>query len=84
MHTNDGLTVCFDLTAFHHSSDLGTAGIEAGLAGLIHYQWTQRNITGVEGTSIGPIEVEENSASLDVESGTGVTPNDGYAIQETG
>lgn len=58
------------------------AGIEAGLQGIIQYQWGQVNLTGIPGTAIVPALNETGQSP--VVNQTGVSPNDGYSIQGVG
>ncbi|PPQ86241.1 hypothetical protein CVT25_005570 [Psilocybe cyanescens] len=58
------------------------AGLDAGLQGMLQYQWSQGNLTTAVGTAISPT-VSGTSVSSDV-TGTGVSPDDGYAIQGQG
>ncbi|PPQ71971.1 hypothetical protein CVT24_008188 [Panaeolus cyanescens] len=55
------------------------AGLQAGLQGMIQYQWSQGNLTAVAGTTIVPPVTGPDL--VPVVDGPGLSPNDGYAAQ---
>jgi len=60
------------------------AGIVAGLQGIIQYQWSQSNLSSVNGTDIVPAANSTEGTQSGTQSSqteSGVSPNDGYAIQ---
>lgn len=58
------------------------AGLQAGLQGMLQYQWSQGNLTAVAGSAVAPTVTGVGVSP--VVSGVGVSPNDGYAIQGVG
>ncbi|KAF8201842.1 glycoside hydrolase family 5 protein [Pholiota molesta] len=58
------------------------AGLSNGLQGMIQYQWTQANLTTVEGTNISPTIT--GTGLSPVVTGPGFSPNDGYSLQGVG
>ncbi|KAJ7582721.1 glycoside hydrolase family 5 protein [Mycena floridula] len=58
------------------------AGIAAGLQGILQYQWSQDNLTGIQGSTIQP---DQNATTVSQnQNTTGISPNDGYSIQGVG
>ncbi|GLB34960.1 putative glycosyl hydrolase 5 (cellulase A) family protein [Lyophyllum shimeji] len=54
------------------------AGILGGLQGIIQYQWSQSNLTSLQGSAISPVPTESGQTPLTDTSG--MSPNDGYGI----
>ncbi|KAG7090317.1 hypothetical protein E1B28_011914 [Marasmius oreades] len=57
-------------------------GIDAGLEGIIQYQWGQSGLTTQPGTPISP-NIDGTTSSPNVDS-AGQSPNDGYSINGVG
>jgi len=57
-------------------------GLQAGLQGMLQYQWSQGNLTGIAGTAISPTVTGPGVSP--VVTGVGISPNDGYSIQGVG
>ncbi|KAF9482746.1 glycoside hydrolase family 5 protein [Pholiota conissans] len=55
------------------------AGFTAGLQGMVQYQWTQANLTTVDGTNISPTVTDTGLSPVVTE--PGFSPNDGYSLQ---
>jgi len=58
------------------------AGLQAGVGGMLQYQWSQSNLTSEPGSAIQP-SVTGNTPEPTV-TGNGVSPNDGYGTQGQG
>ncbi|KAF9052628.1 glycoside hydrolase family 5 protein [Panaeolus papilionaceus] len=55
------------------------AGLQAGLQGMVQYQWSQGNLTSAPGTVIStPVDGPDPVPTVD---GPGLSPNDGYTAQ---
>lgn len=59
------------------------AGIDAGVQGLVQYQWTANNLTQQQGTLI-PLGVLPVQNTNDSTGTLGQSPNDGYSVQGVG
>ncbi|KAJ6630795.1 glycoside hydrolase family 5 protein [Mycena sp. CBHHK59/15] len=57
-------------------------GILSGLAGMIQYQWSQGNLTAVNGTAISPVITEDGISPVQTQDG--LSPADGYGIAGVG
>jgi mannan endo-1,4-beta-mannosidase len=57
-------------------------GVQGGINGMIHYQWSQSNLTGHAGTTVSSASDGNTVSPNQME--TGVSPNDGYSIEGTG
>jgi len=57
------------------------AGIDAGINGMLQYQWGQTGLTALPGTSVSPVPTGNTQSP--VPTGTGQSPNDGYGIGGT-
>jgi mannan endo-1,4-beta-mannosidase len=57
------------------------AAVLGGISGIIHYQWTQPNLTAQAGTTISPDQTQ-TPVSSDVTQ-TNTSPNDGYGGEDT-
>ncbi|KAF5312921.1 hypothetical protein D9619_003817 [Psilocybe cf. subviscida] len=55
-------------------------GFQAGIQGMIQYQFSQGNLTASAGTPVGATGGTEDSSGV---SGTGLSPNDGYANRDS-
>ncbi|KAF8077951.1 glycoside hydrolase family 5 protein [Lyophyllum atratum] len=58
------------------------AGIAGGLQGIMQYQWSQTNLTSLQGSPISPTTDESGQTPLTDTSGQ--SPNDGYGLLGTG
>jgi len=58
------------------------AGILGGLQGIMQYQWSQSNLTSLQGSAISPSV--DQSGQTPITDISGQSPNDGYGILGTG